>query len=88
MSSRRSPLMFVRAYVRSKHSSGMPSPSSGRNLSSKVLQLRMDVSVSVPFCKRAPRALYALTNSHRSAPFLDSRALKRMPTIFAFSDLY
>ena len=47
MSSRRSPLMFVRAYVRSKHSSGMPSPSSARNLSSKVLQLRMDASEAV-----------------------------------------
>src|SRR3712207_2597578 len=46
----------------------MPSPSSARNLSSKVLQFRMDASVSVPFCKRAPRALYALTNSNRSAP--------------------
>ena len=68
MSSRRSPLMFVRAYVRSKHSSGMPSPSSARNLSSKVLQFRMDASVSVPFCKRAPRALYPLTNSNGSAP--------------------
>ncbi len=36
-----------------------------------------DISASVPFCKRAPRALYALTNSNRSAPPSVSRARNR-----------
>ena len=39
-----------------------------RNLTSVFMQLCIDASASVPFCKRAPKALYALTNSNRSAP--------------------
>src|SRR3712207_4161768 len=47
-----------------------------RNLRSRVLQFRIDVSASAPFCKRALRALYALANSNRSAPPPVSRAQK------------
>ena len=42
----------------------------------------------MPFCKRALSALYALANSNRSTPPLVSRALKRTPSVFVFSDLY
>jgi len=52
------------------------------------MQLRIDASASVLFCKRALRALYALANSNRSVPFSDSRALKRTPSVFVFSDLH
>jgi hypothetical protein len=38
--------------------------------------------------KDAQRALYALTNSNRSAPSSASRALKRTPSVFVFSDLH
>jgi hypothetical protein len=44
----------------------------------------MDVSASVQICKRAPSALYALTNSNRSAPFVDSSARKRSSAPFVF----
>jgi hypothetical protein len=40
------------------------------------------------FCKRVLRALYALVNSNCSVPLSDSRALKRTPRVFVFSDLY
>jgi hypothetical protein len=47
------------------------------------LQFRIDVSVSVPFCKRAPKALYALANSNRSAPFSVSKARNASSVRFA-----
>src|SRR5215208_781947 len=62
--------------------------SKARNLTSVFMQLRIDASASVLFCKRALRALYALANSNRSVPFSDSRALKRTPSVFVFSDLH
>ena len=43
-----------------------PSDMRARNLTSSVLRLRMDASASVPSCKRAFGALYALANSSRS----------------------
>src|SRR5215208_7640227 len=52
------------------------------------MQLCIDARVTVPFCKRTPRALYALANSIRSAPPSVSRALKRKPTVFVVSDLH
>ena len=39
-------------------------------------------------CKRALRARYALANSNLSVPPSVSRALKRIPSVFVFSDLY
>src|SRR5829696_4394496 len=38
------------------------------------MQLCIDVSASIPFCKRVLRALYALVSSKRSAPPSVSRA--------------
>jgi len=38
----------------------------------------------VPFCKRALRALYALANSNRSAPYCDSSARKRTSEVIVF----
>ena len=49
------------------------------------LQLSIDASVSVPFCKRGISALYALVNSNRSAPFAVSSAWKRNPETFVLS---
>jgi hypothetical protein len=49
------------------------------------MQLCIDASVSVRFCKRTIRALYALTNSNRSAPLVDSSARNAKPVPFAFS---
>src|SRR5688572_18120190 len=48
----------------------------------------MDVSVSMPFCKRSLRALYALVNSNRAVPLSVSRALKRSSVRFVLSGLY
>ena len=48
------------------------------------MQLCIDASASVPFCKRTIRALYALTNSNRSAPLVDSSARKANPIPFVF----
>jgi hypothetical protein len=42
---------------------------SAQNVSpSRRMQLCIVASVSVPFCKRGLKALYALANSNRSAP--------------------
>src|ERR671912_679330 len=57
--------------------------SKARNLTSVFMQLRIDASVSVPFCKRALRALYALSNSNRSAPLVDSSAQNASARWFA-----
>jgi hypothetical protein len=48
-------------------------------------QLRIDSSVSVAYCERSLRALYALVNSNRSTPFAVSSALKRNPETFVLS---
>ena len=45
----------------------------------------MDVSASVPFCKRALRALYALANSNHSAPPSVSRVRNCHPFSFRSS---
>src|SRR5687768_15075133 len=44
----------------------------------------MDVRASVPFSKRALRALYALTNSNRPTPYSDSSARKRTFEVIVF----
>jgi hypothetical protein len=61
----------------------VPSVSSTRNLSSEFLQIRMDDSASVPFCKRGLRALYALANANCSAPLVDSSARNASARWFA-----
>ena len=50
-----------------------------------VLQFRIDASASVPFCKRALRALYALANSNLSAPPSVSRIQNCHPLSFRSS---
>jgi len=62
-----------------------PSVSKARNLTSVFMHLCIDAIASVPFCKRTIRALYALTNSNRSAPSVDSSARKANPIPFVFS---
>src|SRR5215212_10478538 len=62
--------------------------SKARNLTSVFIQLCIDASASVPFCKRVLRALYALVSSKRSAPPSVSWALKRTPRDFVVSDLH
>jgi hypothetical protein len=57
--------------------------SKARNLSTSVLHFRMDLSVSVPFCKSALRALYTLANSSRSEPLVDSSARNASSVRFA-----
>jgi hypothetical protein len=52
---------------------------------SKVLRFCIGVSVSVPFCKCALRALYALANSNRSVPPLVIRVRNRSSGDFALS---
>jgi len=51
------------------------------------MQLCIDASASVPFRKRALRALYALANSNLASPPV-SRALKRTAGFFVFLDLH
>jgi hypothetical protein len=46
------------------------------------LQLSIDASVSVPFCKRVLSTHYALANSNRSAPTPSIRARKRTGGVF------
>ena len=65
------------------------SQSRARKRSSEPFVLcRVRNRLSVPFCKRALSALYALANSIRSAPPSVSRALKRTPNVFVFSVLH
>jgi hypothetical protein len=45
----------------------------------------MDDSASVPFCKRGLKTLYALANSNRSVPLVESSARKANPGPFVFS---
>ena len=52
-------------------------------MTSSVLQFRMDVSVSVPLCKRALTALYTVANSSCSEPLVDSSAWKVSSVRFA-----
>jgi hypothetical protein len=49
------------------------------------MQLCIDASASMPFCKRVLRALYALVSSKRSAPPSVSSARKRNPESFTLS---
>jgi hypothetical protein len=62
----------------------LPLVSTVRNVSSSILLFRMDVSVSVPFCKRGLKALYALANSNRSAPYSDSSARNLTSEVIVF----
>ena len=48
------------------------------------MQLCIDVSASVPFCKRALRAGYALANFSRSTPYSDSSARNRSFEVIVF----
>jgi hypothetical protein len=75
---------FPSTLARSKDSAP-PSVSRTRKVSpSGRMQFRIDVTASVRFCKRAPRALYALTNSTCSAPFVGSSARDARPDLFVF----
>ena len=59
--------------------------SSARNVSpSRRMQLCIDASASMPFCKRVLMALYTLVSSKRSAPPSVSSARKRSPESFVF----
>ena len=51
-----------------------PATIRAQNRGSRVVQFRMDVGASVPFSKRALRALYALPNFNCSAPLSPSSA--------------
>ena|SRR5215211_3229643 len=62
--------------------------SKARNLTSVFMQLRIDASVFMTFCRHRPQGLYAFANSNRSVPFPVSRALKRKPSVLVFSGLH
>jgi hypothetical protein len=55
----------------------LTSVSKARNLTSVFMQLCIDASASVPFCKRVLSTLYALANANRSVPTPSIRARKR-----------
>jgi hypothetical protein len=60
----------------------LTSVSKARNLTSVFMQLCMDASASVLFCKRVLSTHYALANSNSWAPMPSMRARKRTGGVF------